>query len=85
VSAQRPIREKRKGEFIFVLRIVIVKLVVLDRIDKTERWGSTRVLCHCKDMGDSFAPPKKGSIAELLISLFFRETVCIDDRRVVCD
>src|SRR4029434_6664306 len=65
--------------------VVIVKLVVLNRIDKAEGQRPAGFLGQLHQTGDRLAPTKEGSIAEPLVGRVFRQAVCVDDRRVVAD
>ena len=62
---------------------MIVKLVVLDRIDEAEGQRSACVFGQLEQTGDRLAPSKEGSVAESLVRAFLRKTVCVDNRRAV--
>src|SRR5215831_19950588 len=66
-------------------RIVVVKLVVLNRIDKAESKRTACVLCQLQQSSDRLAPAKESPIAELFVCALFRQAVCVDNRRAIAD
>ena len=60
---------------------MIVKLVVLNRIDEVKGQWPPCVLGQLEETGGSLTPAKKGSIAESLVGVDLREIVRVDDRR----
>lgn len=66
-------------------RIVVVKLVVLDRVDEAERQRLAGVLCKLEQPPNRFAPAKKHAVAKRFIGVLFRQAVGIDNRGVIAD
>src|ERR687898_1315795 len=64
---------------------MIIKLVVLDGIDETERQRTARLMAHLKQAGNSFPPAKESSITEFLIEVDLWKAVGIDNCGAIRD